>query len=600
ICLAAGTYSLPAPLRLTSAHTNITLKACRPGSVRLQAQAGNESSFNDGLIVLDNVTAFTLSGIDLLVPVAFFTGTFAGLAATAMPSDVASMAGSLVVSIGVRIINGSEITITDCAFGVASRGLASNQQRPSALFSAGIFASGQNDGIRVEGNQFILNLRKEIITADNFIAGFVLSSTVSFITNVIQVKQGSSAPAPPTHLQANVDETAKANVNDVAPNATTKAAKAKKSQAQVKQPNIAPRIADLPASDLSSIGAATEAGEPKYTSGLQLVGGELQNIGKFGTFNNAAATLASQGGNVLAATLDDSTFRDNVFERLTCAALILGEPGTIDVLSNQVEACHAGFWFVTPAEAQNLLYDPQNLALLGATIALGYPLPQNDTSTNSATVEPAPSSIRIYAGSKPYTDSSGNVWSPDASATNVTVSGGTTTTPMPLAAIIGSSDAALYQSERYGNSFSYTFNNLVNGYYSLKLRFAEIFYTNNSTNKGVRVFNVSINGEQVLTNFDIASDAGGADYPDDSTFYGIAPNSAQQIVVQFTGTSIGSDQNAKIDAAELDPQWTGASTLGSGNESDTASFFDQLAQLAYQGYATLGYSLGRLRIDNNE
>ncbi|MGH9588456.1 MAG: DUF6519 domain-containing protein, partial [Acidobacteriaceae bacterium] len=99
ICLAAGTYSLPAPLRLTSAHTNITLKACQPGSVRLQAQAGNESSFNDGLIVLDNVTAFTLSGIDLLGPVAFFTGTFAGLAAPAMPSDVASMAGSLVVSI---------------------------------------------------------------------------------------------------------------------------------------------------------------------------------------------------------------------------------------------------------------------------------------------------------------------------------------------------------------------------------------------------------------------------------------------------------------------------------------------------------------------
>lgn len=597
ICLAAGTYSLPAPLRLTTAHTNITLEACQPGSVQLQAQPGNESSFNDGLIVLDNVTAFTLSGIDLLAPVSAFTGTFAGLPVASMPADVATMVSGLIVSIGIRIIGSSEITVHNCAFGIASRSLASNQTKPTALFAAGIFASGQNDGIRIEGNQFIPDLQKEIITSDNFLAGFVLASTVSFITNVIQ-----AVPAAPTNVSATVEEAAKTNIGEtaVAPKAAEKTAKAKKAQAQVKQSNLAPRIADLPAADLSDIEATAATREPLNVSGLQIVGGQLQNIGSFGTFGTASATLASQGGTVLAATLDDSAFRDNVFESLTCAALILGEPGTIDVLSNQVAGASAGFWFITPAQTQNLLYDPQNLALLGATVALGYPLPQNDTSTTITTVAAAPSSIRIYAGSKPYTDSNGNVWSPDASATNVTVSGGTPTTPIPLASINGSSDPTLYQSERYGNSFSYTFNNLVNGYYSLTLKFAEIFYTNNSTNKGVRIFNVSINGQQVLTDFDIASDAGGADNPDDYTFTGILPNDAQQIVVQFTGTTLGSDDNAKIDAAELDPQWTGTPTLGTGNESPTATFFDQLAQIAYQGYATLGYSLARLRIDTNE
>ena len=54
ICLEPGAYSLSAPLRLTSAYANITVEACQPGSVILKALAGNESKFNDGLIVLDN------------------------------------------------------------------------------------------------------------------------------------------------------------------------------------------------------------------------------------------------------------------------------------------------------------------------------------------------------------------------------------------------------------------------------------------------------------------------------------------------------------------------------------------------------------------
>ena len=231
-------------------------------------------------------------------------------------------------------------------------------------------------------------------------------------------------------------------------------------------------------------------------------------------------------------------------------------------------------------------------------MALSYPLPQGDTST-PATIAAAPASTFIYAGANNYTDSLGNVWLPDTAASNVTISGGLIAHPSPLPAVTGTSDPTLYQSERWGNSFSYTFSNLPNGYYSLTLKFAEIFYTNNGANKGVRVFNVSINGRQVLTDFDIVADAGGALIADDKTFTGIA-SSGGQIVVQFTGTSIGADNNAKIDAAELNPLWSGTPYLGSGNESDAASFFDQLAQLSMQGYAGLGAAPAQLRIQNNE
>jgi hypothetical protein len=591
ICLTTGTYLLPTPLRLTPAHTGITLEACQPGGVYIQAQKGNESQFTDGLIVLDNVEAITFTGIDFLVPVATFSGTtFAGLPLSSLSPDVSSMLEGLLVSIGIRIVNSSEITIVNCAF---SLGYSTEEyhQESSAILAAGIFVSGQNDGFRIESNQFIPESAKLLHLQESFFTGFLLASTVSFI---------SSTPAPPTNLQA-ANETAIRDVagavpaTPAAPAAPTAAKNSKVKKAQVKEVSIAPRVTELPAVDFTETDLAKEV---ISDTGLQYVGGQLQNLGGFRP--SFVSTLASQGGTVLAATLDDSVFRDNTFTRMTVAALLLGEPGNIDLLANQVEVCRAGFWLVAPSQAQNLLLDPQGLTMLGATVALGYPLPQGDTGADTVTVAAVPSSVRIYTGTTNYIDSNKNLWLPDITATSVTTTGGTLFNPIPPPTITGTSDQPLYQSERFGPTFSYTFDNLPTGYYSLTLKFAEIAYTNNQANKGVRIFDVSVNGEQVLTNFDIVADAGGADIADDYTFSGIVPNAAGQIVVQFTGTTNGIDHNAKISAAELDPLWTGAPYLGSGNESDAASFFDQLAQLAWQGYANLGFSLAQLRVEDNE
>jgi hypothetical protein len=64
---------------------------------------------------------------------------------------------------------------------------------------------------------------------------------------------------------------------------------------------------------------------------------------------------------------------------------------------------------------------------------------------------------------------------------------------------------AVYQSERWGNAFNYTLPNLKpNAPYKVRLHFAEIYWTN----QGQRVFNVAINGTQVLGNFDIVAEAG--------------------------------------------------------------------------------------------
>jgi fibronectin type 3 domain-containing protein len=100
----------------------------------------------------------------------------------------------------------------------------------------------------------------------------------------------------------------------------------------------------------------------------------------------------------------------------------------------------------------------------------------------------------------------------------------------------------VYQSWRYGNS-SYTIPNLTPGAsYSVRLDFSE----NVATAAGQRVFNVAINGIQVLTNFDIFATAGGAFKALAEQFTATA-NSSGQIVIQFT-TVVGS---ARISGIEI-------------------------------------------------
>jgi hypothetical protein len=66
----------------------------------------------------------------------------------------------------------------------------------------------------------------------------------------------------------------------------------------------------------------------------------------------------------------------------------------------------------------------------------------------------------------------------------------------------------------------------------VRLHFAELF----NTNVGERVFNVAINGTQVLTNFDIFAEAGGKNKALAKRFH-VAANGSGQINLQFTSVT---------------------------------------------------------------
>ena len=117
----------------------------------------------------------------------------------------------------------------------------------------------------------------------------------------------------------------------------------------------------------------------------------------------------------------------------------------------------------------------------------------------------------------------------------------TTTTAVSTAGVTNPAPQAVYQSERYGN-FTYTFGNLTSGAaYTVRLHFAEIWWTA----AGVRVFNVALNGQAVLSNFDIYAAAGGNYKAIVKEFSATAVNG--QITISFTTVK----DNAKVSGIEI-------------------------------------------------
>jgi hypothetical protein len=116
-----------------------------------------------------------------------------------------------------------------------------------------------------------------------------------------------------------------------------------------------------------------------------------------------------------------------------------------------------------------------------------------DGSSDAEAGAPAP--LRcvacINAGGNGFTASNGRVFVADTGAD----AGRTYTSPNP---VNGTNDGAMYQSERFGQTFAYAIQ-VPNGTYTLNLHFAEVFWTQT----GQRVFNVDVQGARVLSNYDI-------------------------------------------------------------------------------------------------
>jgi hypothetical protein len=148
-----------------------------------------------------------------------------------------------------------------------------------------------------------------------------------------------------------------------------------------------------------------------------------------------------------------------------------------------------------------------------------------------------------------------------------TINTANVTNPAPQEVYQSARDATT-QASGVGAPFSYTIPGLTAGTnYLVRLHFAETFFAT----KGSRVFNVSINGVQVLTNFDIFATAGGENIANIQQFVEPA-NASGQFVIAFTSVT----NNALISGIEIDtsntPRSCGTLCIDSGSTTGSVPF----------------------------
>ncbi len=122
---------------------------------------------------------------------------------------------------------------------------------------------------------------------------------------------------------------------------------------------------------------------------------------------------------------------------------------------------------------------------------------------------------------------------------------GTSATPSTIdtSRVVNPAPQSVYQTQRYASALTYTIPNLTpNAAYGVRLDFAESFFTK----PGQRVFSVTINGSQVLSNFDIFAAAGGLNVAVAKDFSASA-DATGKIVIALRATV----NNASIAGIEL-------------------------------------------------
>ncbi len=145
-----------------------------------------------------------------------------------------------------------------------------------------------------------------------------------------------------------------------------------------------------------------------------------------------------------------------------------------------------------------LVETTENLNLILSNATGGATIGAQNTAILSILDNDGLTQLQINTGGGQYTDTLGQIWLADQYFT------GSTNTYKVTQAIAGTTSAPLYQDERYGQNFGYNIP-VNNGTYIIDLNFAELYWNA----AGKRIFNVTLEGQTVLQNFDIWSQAGG-------------------------------------------------------------------------------------------
>jgi len=200
--------------------------------------------------------------------------------------------------------------------------------------------------------------------------------------------------------------------------------------------------------------------------------------------------------------------------------------------ATEIDTAGSGYYFDMSAKLLRIKLPPASITQSrSVTVNLGFPL---DT----------PYEVRVNCGGNQYVDQYGQLWAADnvyASGSFGYNGGGANTVYNP---IDDTDSDLLYQNERNGTGFDYRFD-CPAGQYEIELLNADTYWTTASQ----RLFNVSINGKLVLTNFDIVAEAGGINKPTSTLITNLV--SGGHLHLAFAGVTTPYDINARISAIRV-------------------------------------------------
>lgn len=199
---------------------------------------------------------------------------------------------------------------------------------------------------------------------------------------------------------------------------------------------------------------------------------------------------------------------------------------------------------LTAAGAPNRLYErvlkdvrPQ----ADGRLRLGFAPFTGPAFLNAIAILPSPPGrihpIRIVAQNSPVTDSDGRLWAADEY-----FAGGNA---VCRKSVVGNSQDALYQGERYGN-FSYRIP-VAPGKYRLTLHFAETWFGTPDSHQPAldsRIFNVFANGVALLRDYQIIKDAGESNRGVQKVFENLQPDAQGLLVIEFAPVENYAEVNA--------------------------------------------------------
>lgn len=251
-----------------------------------------------------------------------------------------------------------------------------------------------------------------------------------------------------------------------------------------------------------------------------------------GSVAAAAASSSQIGVSWSASTAGAScTIAYNVYRSSTS--------GFVPSAANQVATNVTGTSYTDSGLAASTTYD----YVVEAVDAAGSSAASTQVSATTQSAGASPVEIvAINSGGPAVSNVNGGdaSFAADAYYTNGGSSG--SNNAVNVSGVTNAAPEAVYQSERNG-AFTYTIPGLAAGtQYTVLLHFAETYFTA----AGQRVFNVAINGAQVLSNFDIFTAAGGANIALVKQFTATA-NSSGQIVISYTNGTADQPKSSGVE-----------------------------------------------------